>query len=139
MPTSYSVNNASTARPRCFAGAFFVFAAILAVPPESSAQNGDPVAQAQLGKRLFMDKRLSNPGSRFEASCASCHIPESFAGLGRRYADVLPLSLVPSSKRGFKKHHLAQRAGIVGCRPCAAFRLGWPLSIVGRGRALEAR
>ncbi len=55
-----------------------------------------------LGKLLFHDKRLSNPGSQFESSCASCHVPDNVNGEPRAYADVLPQSLLPSSSRGRK-------------------------------------
>ena len=52
-----------------------------------------------LGQRLFHDNRLSNPGSEFEASCNSCHIAPETPGRDRMYADVLALSMMPSTTK----------------------------------------
>ncbi len=67
-----------------------------------SQEPRDPEAAAALGKRLFHELRLSNPGARFDASCRSCHIPPGSPEGLTYYADVLPLSLLPSSARGVK-------------------------------------
>lgn len=54
----------------------------------------------RLGERLFLDNRLSNPGSNFAASCRSCHLPPWAPEGKRAYADVRDLSLTPSNERG---------------------------------------
>jgi cytochrome c peroxidase len=48
---------------------------------------------AELGKRLFFDKRLSGDAA---LSCASCHIPE------KGFADGLPLSKAYPGSEGFR-------------------------------------
>lgn len=106
-----------------FASLMIVAACLFGLNCASQTPPPAPNPVEQLGKRLFMDKRLSNPGSHFEARCASCHIPEDFAGLGRRYADVLPQSLVPSSKRGFKQTTRRNAPVLMGIRH--APRLNW--------------
>jgi cytochrome c peroxidase len=50
-------------------------------------------AWADLGKRLFFDKRLSGDAA---ISCASCHIPE------KGFADGLPLSKAYPGSQGFR-------------------------------------
>jgi cytochrome c peroxidase len=50
-------------------------------------------ARAELGKRLFFDKRLSGDAA---ISCATCHIPE------KGFADGLPLSKAYPGSQGFR-------------------------------------
>ncbi|MHA1566681.1 MAG: cytochrome-c peroxidase, partial [Alphaproteobacteria bacterium] len=50
-------------------------------------------AQAELGKRLFFDKRLSGDAA---LSCASCHVPE------KGFADGLSLSAAYPGSKGFR-------------------------------------
>lgn len=72
----------------------------IAVPSGVLAQDLGPVvapevnaAKAELGKRLFFDKRLSGDAA---ISCASCHQPEF--GFGENYA----LSLAYPGSKGFR-------------------------------------
>ncbi|MBI5905429.1 MAG: cytochrome-c peroxidase [Deltaproteobacteria bacterium] len=59
-------------------------------PPPSPAENPTSPAKAELGKKLFFDRRLSGDGTM---ACASCHDPES------GYADGLAISLAyPTTK-----------------------------------------
>ena len=69
-----------------------LFAGVFAVG--ALAQEADP--KIALGKRLFNEKRLTNPGSDWMANCASCHIPPDEPGRDRMFTDVVPLSLLPS-------------------------------------------
>lgn len=72
----------------------------IAVPTISAAQDFGPIeapevnaAKAELGKRLFFDKRLSGDAA---ISCATCHQPEN--GFG----DDLALSLAYPGSKGFR-------------------------------------
>ena len=58
--------------------------------------------QYRLGERLFLDTRLSNPGSQFLSSCSSCHLLPSRPQGKRAYADTQARSLVPATSRGAK-------------------------------------
>ncbi len=76
------------------AGAFW------AQGPASAAEEFGPVpsikakaAAAELGKRLFFDKRLSGDAA---LSCASCHMPD------KGFADGLPLSEAYPGSKGFR-------------------------------------
>lgn len=77
----------------------------------SAFMAGDSVAQTssreknpeiRLGFRLFIENRISNPGSNFTASCRSCHLPPWAPEGKRAYADMRDLSLMPSTARGKK-------------------------------------
>ncbi|MFO1319561.1 MAG: cytochrome c peroxidase [Burkholderiales bacterium] len=65
--------------PRAPAGALLMFAGVVAAAtPDSlglpaSAVAADPPARIALGRRLFMDRRLSPNGTM---SCGMCHVPE---------------------------------------------------------------
>jgi len=59
-------------------------------PPPVPANNPASAAKAELGKKLFFDRRLSGDGTM---NCATCHDPES------GYGDRLPVSLsYPTTK-----------------------------------------
>jgi len=59
-------------------------------PPPSPAENPTSPAKAELGRKLFFDRRLSGDGTM---ACATCHDPES------GYADGLAISLsYPTTK-----------------------------------------
>lgn len=63
-------------------------------PAEATNRNDVRERQAELGKRLFSDTRLSGDGSK---SCASCHIPANY------FTDGLPKSI------GFNPHSNVRR------------------------------
>ncbi len=66
-------------------------------------EGNDAIAPAlRLGKRLFLEKRFTNPASNFAANCYACHRPE-WAPEGRRaYSDLLRYSLIPTDSFGRK-------------------------------------
>ncbi len=73
-------------------------------------EDNDAIAPAlRLGKRLFVEKRFTNPASNFAANCYACYRPE-WAPEGRRaYSDMLLYSLIPTDSFGRKLttiHHL---------------------------------
>jgi cytochrome c peroxidase len=77
-----------------------LFGAVLAIPVTATAQEFGPVvgpevnaARAELGKRLFFDKRLSGDAA---LACASCHQPT------KGFSDGLPLSLAYPGSKGFR-------------------------------------
>jgi cytochrome c peroxidase len=68
--------------------------AVLAAPPGWAAEDFGPVppievkaAVAELGKRLFFDKRLSGDAA---ISCASCHVPDKSFADGQALSDAYP-------------------------------------------------
>jgi len=80
--------------------AMFVTSISAAYPAGLAAQEFGPVAapkvnkaRAELGKRLFFDKRLSGDAS---LSCASCHQPD------KAFTDGLPLSDAYPGSKGFR-------------------------------------
>jgi len=60
-------------------------------PEPLPAENALTEARAQLGRRLFFDRRLSRDGS---VSCATCHHPQA------AFADPAPVSTGVSNRRG---------------------------------------
>jgi len=86
---------------RCLATCAWI---VLAVPAVSAGDDGDAVAPAlRLGKRLYLEKRFTNPASNFAANCYACHRPE-WAPEGRRaYSDALRYSLIPTDSFGNKR------------------------------------
>jgi len=62
-------------------------------PPPSPAENPTTPEKAELGKKLFFDRRLSGDGTM---NCATCHDPES------GYADMLPISLSYPTTRNWR-------------------------------------
>jgi len=62
-------------------------------PPPSPPDNPTTPEKAELGKKLFFDRRLSGDGTM---SCATCHDPES------GFADALPISLSYPTTRNWR-------------------------------------
>jgi len=58
--------------------------------------------EARLGARLYYDNRLGNPGANLATSCRTCHVPAEASNNERRWADKLPLSVIPANDRGSK-------------------------------------
>jgi cytochrome c peroxidase len=56
--------------------------------------------EQMLGRRLFEDIRLCNPGSDVNVSCATCHVPNANYKGERAYADSVARSIVPSRAGG---------------------------------------
>jgi cytochrome c peroxidase len=87
----------------CFRPAFsatFLFGAVLFVPMIALGEGFGPVeppevntAKAELGKRLFFDKRLSGDAA---VSCSSCHQPD------KAFTDGLALSKAYPGSKGFR-------------------------------------
>lgn len=73
----------------------------------------EPSPAAVLGKRLFLENRLSNPGDNFLASCGSCHKANPSGGAVPSFADDQPRSLIPSHSRGEKSTTLRNTPSLV--------------------------
>jgi cytochrome c peroxidase len=78
----------------CLTRLLFPLLALAAAYPASA---GEPLEE--LGRELFRDVSLGNPGTKIQASCALCHIPPSPGDPSRIYSDVLPRSLLPGDQR----------------------------------------
>ena len=95
-----SINQRGWAGGNLLLAAALAAGAVLAPALESKAQEFGPVptleakaAAAELGKRLFFDKRLSGDAA---LSCASCHKPD------KGFADGLTLSEAYPGSKGFR-------------------------------------
>lgn len=62
---------------------------------------GEP-HKLHLGRRLFLENRLSNPGANLLATCPACHMPEDAPQGKRAYADFGARSVIPANARGNK-------------------------------------
>ncbi len=71
--------------------------------------------EARLGARLFYDNRLGNPGANLATSCRTCHVPGEATGNERRWADKLPLSVMPANDRGSKLETLRNTPTLLDC------------------------
>lgn len=95
----------------------------LAAPAATPMPSPAETAELQLGKRLFNDPRLTNPGMDFQASCQTCHVSGDSAKGVRLFADSQPRSFIPSRREDGKRLTLRNTPTLIDVADMP--RLGW--------------